>query len=978
MTQPPSDLEPVSEAPADLVPVDSGAIPAANPTPANPAGHEWLKLYSGLDGLDSQISGNVARLMGNLDRVTDNPKEARAKAVNQAYVSAHMPGVPVNGNWQTVKDAYAQKELGMTEKNISDTTLYGAIGKRVNWAQKLSDAKTPYEKLRVITESLASHVGEAGRTEGQKADQETPFVKLPEVSKEDAPDIPSMGMANPALVAGVYNSVIKPVIEGAETKEGMGLLPLAEFRVARGIFAAVMAKSAAERSPEMMKILQDPKAGLQQKVEAVGSVVTPAAMGALSGLSTFLEASPKAFAKVKDMEPSEAVVALTEESAKAKTPEEKAIIHAAIEQLAKVSEPAEVPPPHVPEKPLAVPDADVKTEVQPLAATAEATTVKPEGSLAGIKNAVVDEEMAKMGLDPAEHGAGLTWEQAKADADAKIAADPFAGQKLVKSLSDSPRPITGQEDALLLTEVNRLKLERDGAEAQLIEAKKSGNREAEAEANVRIAAARDAFTEASETATKIGTPQAQGLALRRMMMREDYSISSMERQLAAETKDGKLTPDQVEKIRDLSKTIRETAADLEKHMAQRLKAFKTRTAKATEELQARVKEGRLAPKEKPAPLELDPEAELLKAAHERAKQEFDRAVLEERIKNRSFFENSQNTLVKWRRGFLLSNPVTLAKLTAAAAWRMGTTVAEEGIGTVASKIPGVKKVAEKAPRYGAANSDAEAAAITQAFTTGMKDAWDLLKTGKSNLDVIYGHGQDPAVREYDIVPRSAIDLFGSIHGALKSPVKRGEFARSFQKRVSFAIRNGVDASNPMVQTKIALEAYKDANRSIFLQDNLLSDFFKRGLSAFEQIDKTTGQTKYPAGKMAASAFRVAVPIVKVPTNIVAETFEYATGSLTGSWRLGKALKAGVKDLHPAQADLIMRNLQKGSLGAAAMLLGWFNAENVGGYYQPGEKRKPGDVKAGSVKVFGVEIPSYLLHLPVMETVQIGVATRRWN
>src|SRR6185312_989264 len=203
--------------------------------------------------------------------------------------------------------------------------------------------------------------------------------------------------------------------------------------------------------------------------------------------------------------------------------------------------------------------------------------------LVGIKNAVVDEEMSKMGLEPAEHGESLSWEQAKADADAKLAADPFAGQKLVQSLADKPRPITGQEDALLLSEVNRLKLERQDAEDALIQAKKAGDEDAQAEANIRIAKARDDFAKAEETATKVGTPQAQGLALRRMMMREDYSIASMEKQLAAETPDGKLTPEQMDQVRDLSKQIRDTGDAAAKHEARRLAAYKSRLKKLTED-----------------------------------------------------------------------------------------------------------------------------------------------------------------------------------------------------------------------------------------------------------------------------------------------------------------------------------------------------------------------------------------------------------
>ena len=59
-----------------------------------------------------------------------------------------------------------------------------------------------------------------------------------------------------------------------------------------------------------------------------------------------------------------------------------------------------------------------------------------------------------------------------------------------------------------------------------------------------------------------------------------------------------------------------------------------------------------------------------------------------------------------------------------------------------------------------------------------------------------------------------------------------------------------------------------------------------------------------------------------------------------------------------------------------MLWGFFNPQAVGGYYQQGEKRKPDDVKYGSIKIFGESIPSFLLHNPLLETAQLGATIRR--
>jgi hypothetical protein len=397
-----------------------------------------------------------------------------------------------------------------------------------------------------------------------------------------------------------------------------------------------------------------------------------------------------------------------------------------------------------------------------------------------------------------------------------------------------------------------------------------------------------------------------------------------------------------------------------------LKAYKTRTATRIADLQDRIARGKLEPPARKPPIQLDPEAEKLKAQAERVKDEFRQALMNQRLANRTPIEKALDTFVKWRRGFILSGPVTLAKLTSAAIQRMTITPIEEGIGAGLAKIPGLSEVAAKAPREGGLNIRAEAKAITEGFTKGMADAWQVLKTGKSDLDAVYG--------KKNFMPREGIDFIGSIHAALKSVTKRNEFARSFEKLTARAMAGGVDVTDPMVQSRIALEAYKEANRSIFIQDNRVVSAYKRLLSAFDQPDKSTG--KVPLGsKIIGTTARVLLPIVKVPTNIVAETMQYAVGLITGSARFAKAVAGGLENLNPEEAELIMRNLKKGSIGGALLISGYLNSDKIGGYYQPG-KRDSKDVKFGSVRIGNIDIPSYLIHNPALETLQIGATIRR--
>jgi hypothetical protein len=296
---------------------------------------------------------------------------------------------------------------------------------------------------------------------------------------------------------------------------------------------------------------------------------------------------------------------------------------------------------------------------------------------------------------------------------------------------------------------------------------------------------------------------------------------------------------------------------------------------------------------------------------------------------------------------------------------MAFTPLEEGVGAVYSNLPIINRVARLAPREGGLSVRAEAKALSEGWTKGMSDSWQTLRTGHSDMDSLFGRR--------DVMPREAIDFIGAIHGALKAPVKRAEFARSLEKRMEFAIRNGQDVSDPLVQTRIAVEAFKDAQRSIFMQDNKVTAAWQAGLKILESPDKT-GKT--PLGrKTLSTAGKVLLPIVKVPTNIVAETMQYAVGSVTGSARLANALRKGVEKLSPDEADLIMRELKKGSLGSALLLAGYLSPQVFGGYYQPNDKKQEGHPKFGTMQIAGVNIPSILIHNPLLETLQIGATIR---
>jgi hypothetical protein len=395
-----------------------------------------------------------------------------------------------------------------------------------------------------------------------------------------------------------------------------------------------------------------------------------------------------------------------------------------------------------------------------------------------------------------------------------------------------------------------------------------------------------------------------------------------------------------------------------------LQAFKTRTTNRIAELQEKIANGDYA-KTPRREVKLDQTAFAMKAQLERYKRVFQEGLIRDQLKNRSAAEKGMDYFTKWRRANLLSGPSTLLKLTSAAVQRLAFTPIEEGVGAGLGRI--IPKLAKAAPREGGFSLRAEAKAFTGAFMKGVGDAIKTGKTGESDLSLNYG--------KPNLQPHSIADLFGQLHGALKAPVKRAEFERSLQKRSEWAMRNGYDVTEPMTQLRLAKEAFEDAERSIFMQNNRLVNYWRAKDKIIPAPDPTTGKPKL-LNKMGTTAANVAVPIVKIPTNYVAESFQYAFGSVTGGARLAGAVARGLDNLKPEEADQIMRSLKKGSVGAALLALGYFNSENVGGYYQPGQHRDDKDVKAGGLRVFGVKLPPILLHSPAMECLQFGATIRR--
>jgi len=334
-------------------------------------------------------------------------------------------------------------------------------------------------------------------------------------------------------------------------------------------------------------------------------------------------------------------------------------------------------------------------------------------------------------------------------------------------------------------------------------------------------------------------------------------------------------------------------------------------------------------------------------------------LLKEELKNkqRGGIEKAVDYLHGWHRFSILSGIPSAAKIGTAALTRGIVTRGENIIGQALSLIPSIRKIAKQAPREGGFSRNAESKAFTTWFDRMTKqDMREVMKTGLSDLDYMYGmkEPKSPKVPEW-------MEFFGRMHSAIKLLPKRAEFFRSLEMRTEQALKEGKDINDAVVQQELGVSAYNDALRSIFMQENILTENYQAAIRKYEQTQPTT-----------ASILKFLFPIVKVPSNYVAEQSSYVP--VVAAVKAITALYKGRKGMTPEQSDFFMRALKKGSIGTAFIALGFFNPGNLGGYYTG--KRKKDDLEAGDIELYGTKLPHFMLHTPLLEMLQIGATMRR--
>jgi len=969
---------------------------------------EMAKYFSGTSNLDSVFNSEQKLAFSKLAAYTPNDNESQVRAINQAFVKTQMPDVPesvIDNNWEAVKKGYAETRFGLTRDHVNDTEFHTNVSQtydEINALKNPSGTPKPWDwkaKAAAI-ETLAPFA-----VKNFWDNFTTPLKKLPS-APQDLPNklyfIPETTIGiNPAVLAGVWNGM-KPALDsmlspagiiGLKATEpvmvGLGEMakasPLAKAALVsiKGGFGLIAAKAGLDTDSKFNKLLKDPKASLQDTIAAGTETFINIGLAILSAFDIALDFFPKQkqVSVVKQIEANREKVTdiLKREEQATDIPGHAEAIKNVRSEIESVQDVLPKEPPKlddvvieepkvedVPKEPvIAEPTQQamaVEAEREPSILGPEPTTVIDEtkpGDTISIKNEVMDKEMENLGLDPAESGQKKTFEDLVNKQNEKFKADPNIGQRLVEELNANPRAPSAEENVLLGIEARRLKNARNAAEDALIKAREKGDVDAEAAAQQQIDILRDQFAKTAATDKLVGTASGQSLAFRKVMLREDYSLAALERKLEV-AKGGKLTTPELEDLRNISKKLESSKQKLtsaEAKQRAQIKRYETLGKK----LKAKMEAGDVT-REQRAASEMSPEVQRARAEYQKTKQEFDRKVYEAEQAKRTQTQKALDLGAKIVRANVLSRVSVIAKLTALVGERAFITPVRQTIKYAAGKVlPDVARAA----RFEGIESigglvRSEAKAFAALWTQGLPGALDILRGKQAPIEETLG---------MENLPKGVLDYPSELHKALHFPIQISDYVRRLSLINERDLRAGIDMSEPLNQLRNMQEAWEYSKRSIYLQDNKLVSGYQQMLKTWESTSKT-GEFS-PLAKTLAYGAKLQNPIVKVPINVATELTEHVAGLLDPAARFLFKEAGGFKNLKAAEADMLMRHIANGSLGAFLGLYGWLKYKEVGGFYQEGDKRKPGDLKPGEIKINGMVIPSTLLKENAFEIMNAG-------
>lgn len=376
------------------------------------------------------------------------------------------------------------------------------------------------------------------------------------------------------------------------------------------------------------------------------------------------------------------------------------------------------------------------------------------------------------------------------------------------------------------------------------------------------------------------------------------------------------------------------------------------------------------PKPKP---EYNEETKRLQSELDHARADADRAERKIAYQSESRLYRAVTLLTTVMRASILAGVSVFEHLAGASFWRAVSTVAEDVAGGVLeTAFPPLRRLADKALlEGGGAMGRAHWEGLKRVFTPEtLKMMRDKLVKGRSDRQLMYGKHYES---NYPL-----LDMIGRSHDVVKTPLEQQAYGRALfrvnsnlRRQLARQGKSPVEIDRAMVtDSSIAFQegyAYEASQAAKLQGKNAIVDRYNQLL---READRSGD-----IGALFAAVARAESPIVKIPLNMASEIFSYTAGSLKGASKYRVATRKG-RELTPEDADYIMRNIKKQTVGAGLFALGYFGAQYFGGLWRSGKQQPNPDVEIGGMKVGDVEVDKHWMHSPALGIPQMG-ATMFW-
>ena len=187
-----------------------------------------------------------------------------------------------------------------------------------------------------------------------------------------------------------------------------------------------------------------------------------------------------------------------------------------------------------------------------------------EMTTTSIKNAVTQRERSERGLAEVEVEAKRSFGKVFDTANEMIANNDINGLTLAAEVVKNPRPLKAEESAVLLIDRMRISKEYNKKNAELLEAQEKGETDKADIIQSQMEALEDQMDLNDEAARKSGYEQGLGLAARRMLITQDYSLVTQMNRLKAANGGAEVPKEYQEKLKDLVTKLEEANKKLEK------------------------------------------------------------------------------------------------------------------------------------------------------------------------------------------------------------------------------------------------------------------------------------------------------------------------------------------------------------------------------------------------------------------------------